>query len=278
MSYGNVVDGQHALTAIYNDIGHYVLPSSLDAQAARILHGCLEPAVDGRWTIAMVDEVAWSVGWGADTERLQPSDVEHSYSTPAESNVGGSFREIEQHELVSPSMDTAKRRSLSRSTRSRSRAPTVSRGRHHATSTSQVRGPFAQRSASRSPSPRTPSDGQPMDLPRGRTGTRVTVHGESPFGAEFGADDDWPVKTSVHSRQSSRLGALSDFDDCPAGLSGIQKLDFFSATTAVTKRSCSVPSSHPSAEASQWQTRAPCTAGCGCINAVCARTNTKQNT
>ncbi|EIN12271.1 kinase-like protein, partial [Punctularia strigosozonata HHB-11173 SS5] len=37
--------------------------TAIGAEAERVIDGCLERDVDERWTIAMVDDVAWGVGW-----------------------------------------------------------------------------------------------------------------------------------------------------------------------------------------------------------------------
>ncbi|EGO23454.1 hypothetical protein SERLADRAFT_438765 [Serpula lacrymans var. lacrymans S7.9] len=42
----------------------YEVPTGVGRGAERVLQGCLERSVRGRWTIAMVDEMAWGVGWG----------------------------------------------------------------------------------------------------------------------------------------------------------------------------------------------------------------------
>ncbi|KAF9219135.1 kinase-like protein [Gyrodon lividus] len=44
--------------------GVYDMPSGIGRGADRVLRGCLERDVRHRWTIAMVDEVAWDIGWG----------------------------------------------------------------------------------------------------------------------------------------------------------------------------------------------------------------------
>ncbi|TDL18345.1 kinase-like protein [Rickenella mellea] len=46
--------------------GVYDLPEGIGHGAEQVLTGCLEKSVDERWTIDMVDEVAWGVGWGAE--------------------------------------------------------------------------------------------------------------------------------------------------------------------------------------------------------------------
>ncbi|KAI0072197.1 kinase-like protein, partial [Panus rudis PR-1116 ss-1] len=43
----------------------YEVPQGIGRGAERVLQGCIERSVPKRWTISMVDEVAWGVGWGA---------------------------------------------------------------------------------------------------------------------------------------------------------------------------------------------------------------------
>lgn len=43
--------------------GVYDMPSGISRGAKHVLKGCLERCVSTRWTIAMVDEMAWGVGW-----------------------------------------------------------------------------------------------------------------------------------------------------------------------------------------------------------------------
>ncbi|KAI0056286.1 kinase-like protein [Artomyces pyxidatus] len=44
--------------------GAYDVPADIGRGAELVLNGCLESSVTRRWTIAAVDEVGWSVGWG----------------------------------------------------------------------------------------------------------------------------------------------------------------------------------------------------------------------
>ncbi|KAH7885071.1 kinase-like domain-containing protein [Phlebopus sp. FC_14] len=54
--------------------GVFDMPSGLGRGADRVLRGCLERSVCDRWTIAMVDEMAWDIGWG---EVDETSSVTH---------------------------------------------------------------------------------------------------------------------------------------------------------------------------------------------------------
>ncbi|KAH7927672.1 kinase-like protein [Leucogyrophana mollusca] len=56
--------------------GVYDVPSGIGRGAERVLRGCLERSVRSRWTIAMVDEMAWGIGWGEvdDTSSVSHED------------------------------------------------------------------------------------------------------------------------------------------------------------------------------------------------------------
>ncbi|EGN97873.1 hypothetical protein SERLA73DRAFT_55575, partial [Serpula lacrymans var. lacrymans S7.3] len=49
---------------LHGNTSVYEVPTGVGRGAERVLQGCLERSVRGRWTIAMVDEMAWGVGWG----------------------------------------------------------------------------------------------------------------------------------------------------------------------------------------------------------------------
>jgi MAP/microtubule affinity-regulating kinase len=44
------------------------MPKSVGRGAELVLRGCLEASVTQRWTIAALDDVSWSVGWGSDAD------------------------------------------------------------------------------------------------------------------------------------------------------------------------------------------------------------------
>ncbi|KAH8078386.1 kinase-like domain-containing protein, partial [Cristinia sonorae] len=46
--------------------GVYTVPQGVGRGAERVLKGCLERSIPNRWTIEMVDEVAWGIGWGTE--------------------------------------------------------------------------------------------------------------------------------------------------------------------------------------------------------------------
>ncbi|KAK7025538.1 hypothetical protein VNI00_015891 [Paramarasmius palmivorus] len=115
----------------------YDIPSGIGSGAERILKGCLDRCVSSRWTIAMVDEVAWGVGWGTESDRMAMpivSDEELRNQTQKLPKSRSRSRVAEIHVPETPawdhednrsagSGDAASRRSESRVRRSLSRAP-----------------------------------------------------------------------------------------------------------------------------------------------------------
>ena len=142
------VDSMHPLTSPFS-AGVYEVPPDIGRGAERILQGCLTRNISDRWNIAMVDDVAWGVGWGAegdDATHTNPDDEpelqhkkSHSRSRPAGLKLRTTI-DWEQEER-SPS-----------STSSPSPSFSLERGRR----------PTKSASRSRSPSsfvPSTPPDG-----------------------------------------------------------------------------------------------------------------------
>ncbi|KIP02985.1 hypothetical protein PHLGIDRAFT_499534 [Phlebiopsis gigantea 11061_1 CR5-6] len=104
--------------------GNFDMPEGIGRGAERVLLGCLESSVENRWTIEMVDEVAWGIGWGdAGDEAPCPTDA----LPPVRSSRSHSRASVPEHAVVddnepnSPSSDRPTP-SRSRSGRSRSRA------------------------------------------------------------------------------------------------------------------------------------------------------------
>ncbi|KAJ2916117.1 hypothetical protein MD484_g4296, partial [Candolleomyces efflorescens] len=130
--------------------GVFELPKDIGRGAERILHGCLERNVPKRWNIAMVDEVAWGVGWGSAGDGATPeAELSESLcygtaSSTSKSEDGGDVDEAEPYQaaadailndddedwqqeerIARPAMEAATRRSSSRVKRSLSRAPMI---------------------------------------------------------------------------------------------------------------------------------------------------------
>ncbi len=53
------------------------MPKNVGRGAELVLRGCLEASVSQRWTIAAVDDVSWSVGWGTETDDSSPGSAEN---------------------------------------------------------------------------------------------------------------------------------------------------------------------------------------------------------
>lgn len=48
------------------------MPAGIGRGAERVLKGCMDTTVANRWTISVVDEVGWGVGWGEDGDNATP--------------------------------------------------------------------------------------------------------------------------------------------------------------------------------------------------------------
>ncbi|KXN88114.1 NUAK family SNF1-like kinase 2 [Leucoagaricus sp. SymC.cos] len=203
--------------------GTFELPTGIGKGAERVLLGCLERPVQLRWNIAMVDEVAWGIGWGTEgddvTPSTRPASRSNSRPPPLESS--------QEDGRTRPALEAASRRSASRAQRSLSRAPvpthSLSRGvmsRHHSRAPSPtptnsglsnsfmsgIESPFFSSPTSsidrgrrpfrnspllpsRSPSPSV-APGTPVDF-----GTAFTI----PFSASLPVVDDQPDELSLDS-------------------------------------------------------------------------------
>lgn len=115
-------------------LGVYDIPTDIGQGAELVLQGCIERSVASRWTIAMVDEVAWGVGWGAEGSPSSPED-EIEILQDVHQSASRSLSRRRTDSSGSPagsgtssmhSLDAARRRSTSRARRSRSRASVIS--------------------------------------------------------------------------------------------------------------------------------------------------------
>jgi len=121
--------GQLVITIPYlnqvSPTGTFELPAGIGRGAERILQGCLQRVVQQRWTIAMVDEIAWDVGWG----NVTPADSDDEYETHCQPSRSCSRPPLFKKGVPSedsrprPVREAASRRSASRAKRSLSRAP-----------------------------------------------------------------------------------------------------------------------------------------------------------
>ncbi|KZP13917.1 kinase-like protein, partial [Athelia psychrophila] len=60
----------------HGTIGVYEIPPGIGRSAELVLKGCIDRCLTTRWNIAMVDELAWGVGWG-DSEESGVSTPSH---------------------------------------------------------------------------------------------------------------------------------------------------------------------------------------------------------
>ncbi|GBE85342.1 kinase-like domain-containing protein [Sparassis latifolia] len=106
--------------------GVYEVPKGIGRGAERVLAGCLERSVPLRWTIAMVDEVAWGVGWGEEGDVTPPpecppsrlSSRSRSQSRPPKLDTAAlkESQHASSHRARPASCSTSALRSKSRST------------------------------------------------------------------------------------------------------------------------------------------------------------------
>ncbi|PPR00462.1 hypothetical protein CVT24_004523 [Panaeolus cyanescens] len=114
--------------------GVYTMPTGIGRGAERLLQGCLERSPSNRWNIAMVDDVAWGVGWGAEGDGASPSEILEEMQWKLE-HGHGFFR----------GTDGADDESLP----TPSHSPSRSRSRHHSANNSRAHS--LSRSSSRMP-------------------------------------------------------------------------------------------------------------------------------
>ncbi|KAI0793342.1 kinase-like domain-containing protein [Abortiporus biennis] len=62
--------------------GVYDMPPGIGRGAESVLQGCLERNVSLRWSISMVDDVAWGIGWGEAGDDALPSPVRPTRPSP----------------------------------------------------------------------------------------------------------------------------------------------------------------------------------------------------
>jgi MAP/microtubule affinity-regulating kinase len=106
--------------------GAYDVPAGIGRSAERVLENCLQRSVHLRWTIDMVDDVAWGVGWGAEGDDIsvEPELISCSYSKSRSSSPRTTPPDTPwQQDELRPSLETAHRRSEDRIRRSSSRTP-----------------------------------------------------------------------------------------------------------------------------------------------------------
>lgn len=101
------------------------MPSDIGRGAEQVLQGSLEHSVQQRWTIAMVDEVAWGIGWGTVGDATPPPSQATTRATRSRSRAKP--QTVPENAVLDHETDSPSQRSTSLSSRSRSRH---SRPRH----------------------------------------------------------------------------------------------------------------------------------------------------
>ncbi|TFK48814.1 kinase-like protein [Heliocybe sulcata] len=104
--------------------GVYDMPTEIGRGAEQILKGCMERSVTNRWNIAMVDDVAWGVGWGSvaddvtpTSEEVHAAEIERQSSRSRSRSQGRTLEKLASRRL-SPGAAGAISRSTSRSSAS----------------------------------------------------------------------------------------------------------------------------------------------------------------
>lgn len=167
--------------------GTFELPVGTGKGAERVFKGCLERSVQQRWSIAMVDEVAWGIGWGSEGDDVTPTESDEEYEThcrpstrPASRScsrppalvvpISGDDSPQQENGRTRPAREAASRRSASRVKRSQSRAPVPTH--HHQ--------PYSGRSLSRGVITRHNSRA-PSPTPTAALSASIMSSAESPF-------------------------------------------------------------------------------------------------
>ena len=118
------------------------MPAGIGRSAELVLKGCIDRSLVTRWNVAMVDELAWGVGWGDAEESGTPSHEEeveiltraHRSASQSRTRSRSRASRLECSKHTTPitvpapapySLDAPRRRSASR--RSQSRTSTSSR-------------------------------------------------------------------------------------------------------------------------------------------------------
>ncbi|KAH9891885.1 kinase-like domain-containing protein [Cubamyces lactineus] len=103
--------------------GVFEMPQGIGRSGEQVLKGCIERSVANRWTIAMVDEVAWGIGWGSAADDVTPPP-EVALSCRASRSPSRSRAISRKDHAVD---DAEGRRSSSRAARSSSRSTSAVR-------------------------------------------------------------------------------------------------------------------------------------------------------
>ncbi|OBZ71123.1 Maternal embryonic leucine zipper kinase, partial [Grifola frondosa] len=182
--------------------GVFDMPQDIGRSAERVLQGCIERSVPNRWTIAMVDEVAWGIGWGSAGDDVTPPPEPRPSRVPSRSR-SRSERSQHDHGAID---DVDSVRSSSRAARSTSRSMSAVRS--------------SSRSASRPP-PHHPYE------PYHHHHLRDQIPHPQPIPASLSALTNSILRTSSSSSStsSSSVPADSAIFEASGSASGLGELD-----------------------------------------------------
>ena len=148
-------------------LGSYSPPLDIGLGAERILKACLDKNIHTRWSISMVDEVAWGVGWGREGDRAGAAEIDedehdnyvhHLQVLPPRNS---SPEKNDKKRSRSKSLDNPISRSVSPSVASLSPSPSY---RFPPSSNSLSRSPSPSSSPSPSRSPLSPVPQDVLDI------------------------------------------------------------------------------------------------------------------
>ncbi|TBU44046.1 kinase-like domain-containing protein [Dichomitus squalens] len=135
--------------------GAFEMPQGIGRCAEQALRGCIERSVPNRWTVAMVDEVAWGIGWGSAADDVTPPP-EQAMASRSPSRSPAKTRKD-----YAPVDDRERRRSTSRAARSANRSSSVVRSASRSKSRSPHEHPYHHPLLQTSNHPAHPTPTQP---------------------------------------------------------------------------------------------------------------------
>jgi len=150
------------------------MPTDIGLAAQRVLAGCLDTNVANRWTIAMVDEVAWGIGWSTDESSPTSDDEPDCVPIPVHNRTRTISVVISDSDSPPHTHDVIPEESLLSGRRSRDSSSSSSRSpsplRYIPASLSSLNDSILGTDTTRIPSNST----TPLPLTRGRQRTRVS--------------------------------------------------------------------------------------------------------
>ncbi|KAG2009954.1 STE/STE11 protein kinase [Coprinopsis cinerea AmutBmut pab1-1] len=221
--------------------GTFEIPADIGRGAERILQGCMERIITKRWTIAMVDEVSWGVGWGSAGDNATPDESQedllafHAITSPLSAKSCSESRldrltipesdeddwQHEEHHFTRSAIEAGSRRSSSRAKRSQSRAPMSARSHSRqcsphrsARSSSRMYSGFSSAAVSRSHSPATsPLFENPPSRSRSQSRHRGRQPNKRCYFASRSPSPSWVPSTPSDISHISRLSLREPSED-----------------------------------------------------------------